>query len=89
MAFQGIEERIDPGEQAIVDNSLVFQGLDLVFALVSFLVNLRLLRADERTFVDVRVDFDIGVIAELKSILLNVQAGCSTVCILTQRTHLL
>lgn len=40
-----------------------------MFALVTLLVDLALLGSDERTFVDVGVDFDVGVIAQLESIL--------------------
>jgi hypothetical protein len=53
------EEAADPFKQAIVDNSLVLVGLDLVLALESLLVDLVLLGSDEGTLVDVWVDFDI------------------------------
>ena len=46
-------------KQAIVDDSLVLVGLDLVLALETLLVNLVLLRADERAFIDVGVYFDV------------------------------
>jgi hypothetical protein len=40
-----------------------------VLALLALLVDLVLLRADEGSLVDVGVDFDVGVIAELQRIL--------------------
>lgn len=41
----------------------------MMFSLRSFLVDLVLLCTDKRPLVDVGVDFNIGVIAELQSIL--------------------
>ena len=41
----------------------------MVLALKTLLMDLILLRADERTFVDVGVDFNVGVVAQLESIL--------------------
>lgn len=45
-------------------------------SLVSLLVDLVLFGADERAFVDVRMDFDVRVVAELEGIL----CGCELLC---------
>ena len=70
MRLQGSEEGVDPFEKPIVDNSLVLVCLDLVLALESLLMDLILFGSNERAFVDVRVDFDVGIVAQLKSILI-------------------
>ena len=69
MGLQGSEESIDPLEQAIVDNPLVLVGFDLILPLESLLMNLILLCTDERALVDVGVDFDVRVVAQLKGVL--------------------
>jgi hypothetical protein len=63
------EEAADPFEQAIVDNSLVLIGLDLVLTLESLLMDLVLLGSDKGTLVDVWVDFDVRVVAQFESVL--------------------
>lgn len=65
MGLERREQRIDPLEQALVDDALVLVGLDLVLALESGLVDLVLLGSDEGALVDVGVDFDVRVVAEL------------------------
>lgn len=40
-----------------------------MFALEALLVDLVLLGADERAFVNIGVDFDVGVVAQLESVL--------------------
>lgn len=68
MAAESRQEGVDAFEQSVVDDPLVFQGLDLVASVVALLVDLVLLRADEGAFVDVGVDFDVGVVGELEGI---------------------
>lgn len=69
MRLKCCDETVDAVEEAIVDDALVFVGRDLVLAVLTLLVDLVLLCTDERALVDVWVDFNIGVVAELKSIL--------------------
>jgi len=68
MAAQSRQEGIDAFEETIVDYSLIFQGLDLMSSVVALLVDLILFRSDEGAFVDVRVDFDVGVVGELEGV---------------------
>lgn len=72
MLLEGFEKLVDAGEQSVIDNALVLQGLDLVAALLSLLVNLSLLGSNKRTFVDIGVDLDIRVVGELQGIPLAV-----------------
>ena len=68
----GLERRDqvrDALDEGIVDDSLVLVRLDLGLALLALLVNLLLLRPDEGLFVDIGVNFNIGVIAELQRVL--------------------
>ena len=69
MGFQSCDKRIDPLEQALIDDSLIFVRLDLVLPLEALLVDLVLLGANERLFIDVRVDFDVRVVAQFESVL--------------------
>lgn len=62
---KGGEEGGDALEEAIVDDAFVLEDLDVVFALEAFLVDLGLFGADEGAFIDVGMDFDVGVVAEL------------------------
>lgn len=75
MVFQGLEQPLDAIEEAIVDDALIFQSRDLVATMVAFLMDLILLRTDEGALVDVWVDFDIRVVAQLEGIL-----GSSALC---------
>lgn len=68
MAAESRQEGVDAFEQSVIDDPLVFQGLDLVASVVALLVDLVLLRADEGAFVDIRVDFDVGVVGELEGV---------------------
>jgi len=69
VGFQRGQEAVDAGEEAVVDDALVFQRGYLVPALGALLVDLVLFGADEGAFVDVGVDFDVGIIAELEGVL--------------------
>jgi len=59
MGPQGSKESIDPLEQAIINDPLIFIGVDFVLALESLLVDLILLCTDKGFLVDIWVDFDI------------------------------
>lgn len=74
MGAQGGEQGGDALQQAIVDYALIFEGLDLVLALEALLVDLVLFGADEGPFVDVGMDLDVGVIAELQIVLCTFEA---------------
>jgi hypothetical protein len=67
--LQRVEQVVYALDQTIVDNLLILEGLDLVFAIDTLLVDLVLLCADERTLVDIGVDFDIGIVRQLESVL--------------------
>lgn len=69
MRLQSCEKSVDAVEEAIVDDAFVFVSCNLVLALLTLLVDLVLLCADEGTLVDVWVNFNIRVVAELESVL--------------------
>ena len=69
VSVESSKQLVDTVNQAIVDDLLVLQSLDLVFAIDTLLMNLVLLRADEGTLVDVWVDFDVRVVGQLKGVL--------------------
>lgn len=68
MGAQAGEQTVDAGEEAIVDDAFIAEGGDFVLALEAGLVDLVLLGADEGAFVDVGVDFDVGVVGELEGV---------------------
>lgn len=78
MVLEGCQEAADPFDQSIVDFALVLERLDLVLALLTLGVDLVLLRTNEGALVDVGVDFDIRVIAELESVLYSREESIST-----------
>ena len=69
MRLECCKQTVDAVEEAIVDDSLIFVCCDLVLTVLTLLVDLVLLCADERALVDVWMDFNVGVVAELESIL--------------------
>lgn len=71
MRLQCSEESINAFEKPLVDDPLVLVCLDLVLALESLLMDLILFSSNERAFVNVGVDFDIGIVAQLESILFS------------------
>ncbi len=71
MRFESGEKALNALEEAIVDYTLVFQCLDLQLAHLTLLMDLVLLCTDEGALVDVRVDFDVRVVAELESVLVG------------------
>jgi len=70
MGLEGGDQVRDALDEGVVDDSLVLVRLDLGLALLSLLVDLLLLCADKRLFVDIGVDFNVGVITELQRVLL-------------------
>ncbi|GJC91136.1 hypothetical protein ColLi_13974 [Colletotrichum liriopes] len=69
MGLEGVEQLGYALHQAIVDDALVLERLDLVLALKALLVDLVLLCSDEGPLIDVGVDFDVRVVAELQRVL--------------------
>ena len=69
MGLQRRDQVRDALDEGIVDDSLVLVRLDLGLAPLTLLVNLLLLRPDEGLFVDIGVNFDVGIIAELQRVL--------------------
>lgn len=63
--LERFKKLVDARKQAVVDNALILQGLNLVAALLSLLVDLSLLGSDERTLVDIGMNFDVRVIGQL------------------------
>jgi hypothetical protein len=57
--LQRIQQGIYPFQQAVVYQALVLQGFDFLPPLFALLVDLVLLRADERSFVDIWVYLDV------------------------------
>lgn len=56
-------------QEPIINDSLILVRFDFVLALESLLVDLGLLGSNEGSLVDIRVDFDVRVVAQLESIL--------------------
>jgi hypothetical protein len=69
MGLERLQEAADALGEAIVDLSFVLERLDLVPPLLALLVDLVLLGADKGPLVDIGVDFNVGVIAELEIVL--------------------
>lgn len=69
MRLQCCEETAQSFCEAIIDDTLVLERLDLVAAVFALLVDLRLLCANEGFLVDVGVDFDVAVVRQLKRVL--------------------
>lgn len=69
MGFQRRQQGGDPLDQGVIDDALILERLDLVLTLLPLEVDLVLFRADERALVDVGVDFDVGVVAQLEGVL--------------------
>lgn len=69
--LKGSKETGDALNEAIVDDAFVLKGFDVVLALLAFLVDLVLFGADEGAFIDIRMDFNVRVIAELQGVLCN------------------
>jgi hypothetical protein len=69
MRPEGSQELRDALQEAVIDDALVLERLDFMFPLLTFLVNLVLLGSDEGSLVDVGVDLNVGVIAELQGVL--------------------
>ena len=67
--LQRVEQVVYTVDQAIVDDLFVLEGLDLVFAIDTLLVDLVLLCTNERTLIDIGMDFDIGIVRQLESVL--------------------
>ena len=64
MGFERIEKRVNPCEESVIDDAFVFEGFNLMFSVVTLLVDLVLLCSDEGAFIDVRVYFDIGIVTK-------------------------
>ena len=75
MGFEGNQESINPAQKTIVYDSLILESVNLMSTPESIFVNLILLRSNERFFVDIRMDFDIRVITQLKSVLICLSQG--------------
>lgn len=69
MRLERREQPVDTAKEALIDDALVFQCIDLLFPVEALLVDLVLFCPDKRTLVDVGMDFNVRVIAELKIVL--------------------
>lgn len=67
--LQRVEQVVYAVDEAIVDDLLVLEGLDLVFAIDTLLVDLVLLCTNEGALVDIGMDFDVGIVRQLESVL--------------------
>jgi hypothetical protein len=63
--LQRVEQVVYALDQTIVDDLFVLEGLDLVFAIDTLLVDLVLLCTDEGTLVNIGMDFNIGIVRQL------------------------
>jgi hypothetical protein len=75
VGFEGREKTIDAGHKTIVDDALILEGGDLVTAVLPLLVDLILLGSNEGPLVDVGMDLDVRVVAELEGVLEQLLAG--------------
>lgn len=71
MRLEGVDEARDALDERVVDLALVLELDDLLAAVVALLVNLCLLGADEGALVDVGMDFNIGIVRQLESVLVT------------------
>lgn len=69
MGFKRRQQGRDALDQAIVNDSFVFERCDVLFSLLSFLVDLGLLRPDKRSLVNIGMDFDIRIVAKFQRVL--------------------
>jgi hypothetical protein len=69
MGVERGEKGRDALDQAVVDDAFVLERLDLVPALLALHMDLVLLGADEGSLVDIWMDLDVRVVAELERIL--------------------
>lgn len=69
MALEGVQEAGNSLDQAIVDLALVLECLDVELALLALGVDLILLGTDKGSLVDVRMNLNIRVIAQLEGVL--------------------
>jgi hypothetical protein len=67
--FERCEQAVDALGEAIVDDALILERLDLVAAVVALLMYLCLFRANEGLLVDVGVNFNVAVVRELQVVL--------------------
>jgi hypothetical protein len=67
--FERCEQAVDALGEAIVDDALILERLNLMAAVVALLVYLCLFRANEGLLVDVGVNFDVAVVRELQVVL--------------------
>lgn len=71
MRLESVDEARDALDERVVDLALVLELDNLLAAMVALLVNLRLLGADEGALVDVGMDFNIGIVRQLESVLIT------------------
>jgi hypothetical protein len=67
--FEGREQAVDALSEAIIDDALILERLDLVAAVIAFLVYLRLFGADEGLLVYVWVYFNVAIVRQLEIVL--------------------
>jgi hypothetical protein len=67
--FQSGQEPVDALGEAVIDDAFVLESLDLVPAVVTFLVYLGLFGANEGLLVDIWVHFDVAVVGQLEGVL--------------------
>lgn len=76
--------------QCIIDDALMLECLNLPVSLLSLHMCLVLFRPNERTFVDIWVDLDIRVVAEIQSVLIgsySVKRATFPTSMLSTRTY--
>lgn len=83
MVLESGQKARDPLDQSIIDLALVFQCLDMELALLALRVDLVLLGTNKRSLVDIWMDLDVGIIAELESIL----HGTSGLVVVSSKGH--
>jgi hypothetical protein len=69
IGFEGSQKAGYALHQSIVDLTFILESLDLQSALLALGVDLVLLGADEGSLIDIGVDLDVGIIAELQIVL--------------------
>lgn len=62
VGLEGCKETVDAFGEAVIDDTLVLQCLDLMPPMIALLVDLSLFGAYERLFVNIGMYFDVAVI---------------------------
>ena len=69
MFLQFLHQLVDSAQKTIIDGALILEGSYVMTTFLPLLMDLVLLGTNKRPFIDVRMDFDIRVVAEFEVVL--------------------